>query len=154
MWLSVLSAYTQICLKNYTSESVRSVGAVVLENHSIVFVVNSCFKETLSKNKQIDRNVLSKKTWPFKWQDVHLYWRARIAAKTFNGNVLTEVMGICLGSTNIFEMFCLIGVGKGGLLLNNMFITYLFYNGALWTYTTKTFFARLISTNTVGEMIN
>ena len=48
--------------------------------------MNSCFKETLSKNKQIDRNVLSKKTWPFKWQDVNLYWRARIAAKTFNGN--------------------------------------------------------------------
>ena len=104
MWLSVLSVLHTDILKKIIYLKAYALLQRLSWKITVVFVVNSCFKETLSKNKQIDRNVLSKKTWPFKCQDVHhLYWRARIAAKTFNGNADWGYV-VCLVSTNTFEM--------------------------------------------------
>ena len=62
MWLSVLSVLHTDILKKIIYLKAYALLQRLSWKITVVFVVNSCFKETLSKNKQIDRNVLSKKT--------------------------------------------------------------------------------------------
>ena len=88
-----------VCLKNYISESVRSVAAVVLENYSSVCCELLLQRDTVKRiNRSIETSCQRKLD--------HLNGRICIyidelaLQRKLSMVILTEVMGICLGSTN------------------------------------------------------
>ena len=103
MRLSILS-YNKICFKNYISGSVRSVAAIALENYSSAGLLWT---------------LVSKRHWVKIYRSIETSCRRKLdhlndrmciyidelaLQRKLSLVMLTEVMGICLGSTNIFEM--------------------------------------------------
>ena len=95
MWLSVLS-YTHICLKNYISESVRSVAAVVLENYCSICCELLLQTDTVVRiNRSIETSCQRK--LDHSNGRMCIYIDGLALQRKLLMVILTEVMGICLG---------------------------------------------------------